>query len=112
MKTNKEFKKHWITKTSTHMLVKNYKRTQNIVHVNQRMKYENVLSVQETLRWSVQETLQIIKVERVNNSDINEHVSQKLQTHTEHCTCKSKNKVWKRIKCSRNIAKHEIWTCE
>jgi len=32
------------------MLVKNYKRTQNIVHVNQRMKYENVLSVQETLQ--------------------------------------------------------------
>jgi len=41
------------------MLVKNYKRTQNIVHVNKRMKYENVLSVQETL--------QNMKVKRVNN---------------------------------------------
>jgi len=30
-----------MTKTSSNMLVKNYKRTQNIVHVNQRMKYEN-----------------------------------------------------------------------
>jgi len=42
----------WIPKTSTHMLVKNYKRTKNIVHVNQRMKYENVLSVQETNKYS------------------------------------------------------------
>ena len=41
------------------MLVKNYKRTQNIVQVNQRMRYENVLIVQETL--------QNMKVERVNN---------------------------------------------
>ena len=32
------------------MLVKNYKRTQHIVHVDQRMKYENELSVQETLQ--------------------------------------------------------------
>ena len=47
------------------MLVKNYKRTQNIVHVNQRMKYENVLSVQETL--------------------LNTHVSQKLETQITHC---------------------------
>jgi len=32
------------------MLVKNYKRTQYVVHVNQRMKNENELSVQETLQ--------------------------------------------------------------
>jgi len=32
------------------MLVKNYKLTSHIVHVNQRMKYENELSVQETLQ--------------------------------------------------------------
>ena len=72
-----------MTKTSTHMLVKNYKRTQNIVHVNQRMKYENEYSVQETNKYSsqaphaphvpqnakssVQETLQNMKIERVNN---------------------------------------------
>ena len=41
------------------MLVKNYKLTWHIVYVNQRMKYEKVLSVQETL--------QNMKVKRVNN---------------------------------------------
>ena len=49
------------------------------------MKYENVLSVEETL--------QNMKVEHVNNKDNNTHVSQKLQTHLAHCTCKSKNEV-------------------
>ena len=48
-----------MTKTSSNMLVKNYKCTQNIVHVNQRMKYENESSVQETL--------QNLKVKLVNN---------------------------------------------
>ena len=39
-----------MTKTSSNMLVKNYKLTWHILYLNQRMKYENEWSVQETCK--------------------------------------------------------------